>query len=393
MENDVKRDVKQLEQLLEREKRIKLICAELNSYVDLKSRLHTVIRHLKELAGCEAISIRLQSEGDYPFYVFNGFPESFILKENSLCARDAYGNKITLPDGKGYELECICGCVIRGNYDHCMPFFTQKGSFYTNSTSDLIKDVDKTECLGETRNYCNWCGYESVALIPIRSENNNIGLIQLNDKRRGIFNDEFLEYLEMIAEQIALAVRNSLIYTKLQEAVKEVKILNKKLETAAKTDPLTGLINRRAFIAMTDYEKTRFTRSKKPFSLIMCDIDHFKPINDSMGHDAGDYILTELAQLLQKSVRAQDTVCRWGGEEFIILLPETDLAGGKKLAEKLRKTIEAKNFHFSFRDIAVTMSFGITSCEDNITIYTYIKEADECMYMAKKTGRNRIVAK
>jgi diguanylate cyclase (GGDEF)-like protein len=391
MENDVNYDIKLLERLLEREKRIKLICAELNNYVDLKSRLHTVLRHLKELVGCEAISIRLHSDGDYPYYVYDGFPESFIRKENSLCAQNADGDKITISSAKDYVLECVCGSVIRGNFDRNLPFFTQKGSFHTNSTSELLKDVHNVDCLGKTRNYCNWCGYESVALIPIRSERGNIGLIQLNDKRRGIFNNEFLEYLEMISEQIALAVRNSLIYEKLQEAMEEVTILNQKLEIAAKTDSLTGLINRRAFIAVTEYEKKRYSRSNRPFSLIMCDIDYFKRINDSMGHDAGDYVLTELAKLLQKSLREQDTVCRWGGEEFIILLPETDLAGGKNLAEKLRGVIEEKRFLYNSREFSLTMSFGITTFQDNINIYTYIKEADESLYVAKKSGRNKVV--
>jgi diguanylate cyclase (GGDEF)-like protein len=235
------------------------------------------------------------------------------------------------------------------------------------------------------------CGYESVALIPIKSEGENIGLIQINDKRRDMFTEECLEYLEMIAEQIALAVQNSLKHIKLQETLKEIKTLNKKLAIAAKTDPLTGLMNRKAFMGMAEYEKKRFARSKKPFSIIMCDIDHFKSINDSMGHDAGDYVLVQIAELLRKSVRQQDTVCRWGGEEFIILLPETNLSGGKKLADKLRKTIESEEFYFNSRKLKITMSFGITFCEENVTVYSYIKEADELMYQAKKSGRNRIV--
>jgi diguanylate cyclase (GGDEF)-like protein len=393
MENGVNHDIKLLEKLLEREKRLKLICAELNSFVDLKSRLHTVTRHLKELSGCAAVSIRLASEGDFPYYAYDGFPESFIVKESSLRARDGRGDAIAPPDGKGYALECICGCVIRGRCDPGLPYFSKKGSFRTHSTTELLKDVRVAECVGETRNYCNRCGYESVALVPIRAEGGNVGLIQLNDTRRGAFDDEMVEYFETIAEQIALAVQNSLVYTRLQEAMEEIKTLNKKLETAANTDSLTGLINRRAFVAMTEYEKKRFARSSRPFSLIMCDIDHFKRINDTMGHDAGDFILAELAKLLRESLRQQDMVCRWGGEEFIILLPETDLAGGKNLAEKLRKIVEGRKFLFGSREIAVTMSFGITSCEGNVTIYTYIKEADECMYIAKKSGRNRVVVR
>jgi diguanylate cyclase (GGDEF)-like protein len=383
--------IEKLNEMLEREKRIKLICAELNRFVDLKSRLKTVIKYIKGLAGCEAISIRLHSEKDYPYFVYNGFKSTFIKHETSICAMDDTDRINPLSDGDVRLLECICGYVIQGECEPDLPFFTKYGSFWTNNTTSLLNDKSLTDCVGKTRNYCNMCGYESVALIPIKSEGENIGLIQINDKRRDMFTEECLEYLEMIAEQIALAVQNSLKHIKLQETLKEIKTLNKKLAIAAKTDPLTGLMNRKAFMGMAEYEKKRFARSKKPFSIIMCDIDHFKSINDSMGHDAGDYVLVQIAELLRKSVRQQDTVCRWGGEEFIILLPETNLSGGKKLADKLRKTIESEEFYFNSRKLKITMSFGITFCEENVTVYSYIKEADELMYQAKKSGRNRIV--
>ena len=387
----MEQNIEKLIEMLEREKRIKLICAELNRFVDLKSRLNTVIEHIKGVAGCEAISIRLHSDNDYPYFVYNGFPVSFIKHESSLCAKDESGSTILSSDGDAPMLECVCGAVIRGVFETGLPFFTKFGSFWTNNTTALLTENSIAGYVGKTRNYCNWSGYESVALVPIKSEGKNIGLIQLNDKRRDIFTEDKLEFLEMIAEQIALAVQNSLIYTKLQETLKEIKTLNRKLEIAAKTDPLTGLINRKAFLAVADYEKKRFVRSKKAFSIIMCDIDHFKSINDSLGHDAGDYVLVQVAELLKKSVREQDTVCRWGGEEFIILLPETELSGGKKLADKLREAIQAQSFFFQLQKLKITMSFGITFCKEDITVYSYIKEADELMYQAKKSGRNKVV--
>ena len=388
----MEQNIEKLKDMLEKEKLIKRIFAELNRFVDLKSRLDTVIKYIRELAGCEAISIRLESDKDYPYFVYDGFSSSFIKHESSICARDENGRAIPLQGGESLMLVCVCGAVIRGVIDPDLPFFTGYGSFWTNNTTVLLKQKSLAGCIGKTRNYCNWCGYESVALIPIKSEGNNIGLIQINDKHRDKFTAENLEFLEMIAEQIALAVQNSLIHTKLQESLKEIKTLNRKLEIAAKTDPLTGLINRRAFMAVAEYEKKRFVRNEKPFSIIMCDIDHFKSINDSMGHEAGDFVLVQVAELLKKSVRQQDTVCRWGGEEFIILLPETDLSGGKKLADKLRKTIESNEFNFKSQGLKVTMSFGITSCDENVTVYSYIKEADELMYQAKKSGRNRVAA-
>jgi diguanylate cyclase (GGDEF)-like protein len=388
----MKKNVKILEDMLEREKRIKLICAELNRFVDLKSRLNIVIKHIKALVGCEAVSIRLYSEGDYPYFVYDGFTSSFIRHETSILGRNDDGTAASSLDGEEPPLECVCGSVIRGVFEPDLPFISNFGSFFTNSTTALLTDRSLTVCLGRTRNYCNWSGYESVALVPLKSEGKNIGLIQLNDKLRDIFTEEKLEVLEMIAEQVALAVQNSFIYAKLQDSLKEIKTLNRKLEIAAKTDPLTGLINRKAFLAVADYEKKRFSRSKKPFSIIMCDIDHFKSINDSMGHEAGDYVLVQTSELLKKSVRQQDTVCRWGGEEFIILLPETDRLGGKKLADKLRSTVESKEYYFKSYRIKITMSFGITFCEDNVTVYSYIKEADELMYKAKRSGRNTVVA-
>ena len=108
----MKVSIKEYEKLLEREKKAKFICAELNNFVDLKPTLITVIENIKVLTNCEAISIRLHYDGDYPYYVYNGFPESFIEKENSLCTKDENGDRIPSSDGKSFLLECMCGNII-----------------------------------------------------------------------------------------------------------------------------------------------------------------------------------------------------------------------------------------------------------------------------------------
>ena len=167
--------------------------------------------------------------------------------------------------------------------------------------------------------------------------------------------------------------------------------LIKQLEDLASTDQLTGLSNRRDMLAKIEHEIFRYRRNKNTFALILCDIDHFKKINDSYGHDAGDYILINVAQSLKETVRNYDTVSRWGGEEFLIILPETDLDGGIQVAEKIRLTIEAKVFYYNQHEIKLTISFGISAFEDNMTIDSCIKKADEYLYVAKKTGRNKIV--
>ena len=213
------------EVLLARELAARQICADLNNFVDLQPTLITIINHLKNLTSCEAVAIRLHDDGDYPYYVYNGFPESFIKQENSLCSRDSEGERIVLPDGSGYLLDCMCGNILRGRFDPAFPFFTEGGSFWSNHTTALLAGTSAEDRQAETRNYCNSCGYESVALIPIKAQGERIGLIQFNDHRQGMFTQSLIEYLEMISENIGLAVRNSMAYTKLREALDEIKIL------------------------------------------------------------------------------------------------------------------------------------------------------------------------
>jgi len=211
--------------VLERERIAKCICAELNNFVDLKPALMTIMGHVKALTGCQAVSIRLYDDGDYPYYVYDGFPESFIQKENRLCAKDDHGNTISSPDGKGYRLECMCGNVIRGRFDSALPFFTKQGSFWSNNTSKLLASTSEEDRQTNTRNYCNSCGYESVGLVPVRARGETIGLIQLNDMRTDMFTKELIEYMEMIGEQTGLAIINSLTYEKLKTALADAKIL------------------------------------------------------------------------------------------------------------------------------------------------------------------------
>ena len=163
------------------------------------------------------------------------------------------------------------------------------------------------------------------------------------------------------------------------------------LEEAACTDMLTGLSNRRDFSAKFKGETSRFNRNNKPFSIIMGDIDFFKKINDMYGHDCGDSVLKNIAEIMKSSLRLQDVVCRWGGEEFVIMLTETDLAGGKKYAEILRKKISSNTFYFNNIAIKTTMCFGVAVYDHLMTIEKVISIADKSMYKAKSEGRNCVI--
>jgi len=151
-------------------------------------------------------------------------------------------------------------------------------------------------------------------------------------------------------------------------------------------DNLTGLYNRHFFDKNITKEVERTMRYQHQLSLIMLDIDHFKQVNDTYGHDVGDSVLIELATILTQNCRQSDIPLRWGGEEFIILLPETDVLGAEKIAERIRQTIEAYNFTTAGHQ---TASFGVAELKQDYQIL--IKQADESLYKAKENGRNMVV--
>lgn len=165
----------------------------------------------------------------------------------------------------------------------------------------------------------------------------------------------------------------------------------KKLTRDSETDPLTGLFNRRTFLNKIEHEALRFRRTQKPFSLIFGDIDFFKKINDTYGHSAGDAVLISVSNLLKTGKREIDQVARWGGEEFLILLPETDLNGAVLLAQKLRELVSNIPTHHEDQKICVTMSFGVSSYDKDTNIEKTIDIADQRLYLAKNSGRNKVV--
>ncbi len=242
-----------VDEILKRERIAKQICARLNNYTKLKPSLITVISMIKDLSNCQAVSIRLHDQGDYPYYVYNGFPDGFIKKENSLCSKDKNGKRIKLSDINEYQLECMCGNVIRGRFEESLPFFSSKGSFWSNNTSAMLASTSEEDRQARTRNYCNSCGYESVALIPIKSSDKRIGLVQINDRRIGMFDQGFIEFMEMIGEQIGLAVESSMSFEKIKAQKIELEAAYKKLqqmqEELVETKKLAALGNLVAGIA------------------------------------------------------------------------------------------------------------------------------------------------
>ncbi|HPT72963.1 MAG TPA: diguanylate cyclase [Candidatus Cloacimonadota bacterium] len=164
------------------------------------------------------------------------------------------------------------------------------------------------------------------------------------------------------------------------------------LDLVARKDPLTNLSNRRDIIEKLKYSQITFERNHKPFSLVMTDIDFFKNINDTYGHEAGDYVLVFLAKLLQKTLRKQDIISRWGGDEFLLLLPDTDLEGGVVVGEKIKMHLEQKSCLYGKHHIKFTVSSGVTCYAAEGEIHDTIRQADEAMYASKQNGRNEVTA-
>jgi len=170
--------------------------------------------------------------------------------------------------------------------------------------------------------------------------------------------------------------------------VTALKQAEEQLQRLSTTDPLTGAYNRRMFMDLLAKELQRVDRYGEPFSLLMFDIDHFKAVNDQYGHDAGDRVLVEMVRLSMDTIRQSDALARWGGEEFMVLLPQTDGDMAYTLGERLRKHIARHTFIGAGH---LTVSVGVTSCGSGDTIDSLLKRVDEALYSAKESGRNRVV--
>lgn len=193
----------------------------------------------------------------------------------------------------------------------------------------------------------------------------------------------------------ALVVGAALLVLLLVLAVSRYRLSQqaaRQLATVARTDPLTGLANRRGFADAIEREIARATRSGVPFALAAIDLDHFKRVNDRYGHDAGDAVLREIARRMVATVRGNDLVARWGGEEFLVLLPDTDRPGAVLLGEELRGLVCGAPVRIGAIEISVSITVGISVFAMGMTLDACLREADQALLQGKQAGRNRVVA-
>jgi diguanylate cyclase (GGDEF)-like protein len=214
--------------------------------------------------------------------------------------------------------------------------------------------------------------------VPIVYRDRVTGLIALYNFGNRAFTEADARVAELFASQVAIAMENS----------RQVA----QYERQAVTDVLTGLYNRRAFIPMGEKEVGRARRYRRPLALILFDIDHFKKVNDAHGHIIGDRVLQVLTNLVTKTTRATDLVCRYGGEEFIVLMPEANREEGLAMAERLRQEISRMTVVTEVGDLSLTVSLGVAAlaAEEDEALENLISRADRAMYQAKAAGRNTV---
>lgn len=218
-----------------------------------------------------------------------------------------------------------------------------------------------------TRHSCNYA---------LKVEQQQLGELRLMRNYR--FSETDLQLLETLLCCLIYPLKNATLF---HQALK-----------MAYTDPLTKAHNRASFDDTIKREISLATRNAKKLSLIFFDIDHFKAINDTYGHDCGDIALTLCAKWIKESLRESDIIFRYGGEEFVLLLSDTDADGAGLLAERIRGSIESHTLAYGMETIKITASLGVSTFRDSDTIESFIKRADEAMYSAKSNGRNQVVS-
>lgn len=256
--------------------------------------------------------------------------------------------------------DCLCGLAVK--------------------TGQLIYSASSDEDSRHTIRYPEMTDHGHV-IVPLKTGEQVTGVLYLSLQAGAQFNARQRKLLETIGSQLAIAMENARLY-------EETRALSLH-------DPLTGLANRRLMSLELEKTLARSSRSGKPFSLVMLDLDHFKNYNDLYGHTAGDRLLAGISRLILEEIRRIDLGTRYGGEEFLLILPDTELADAMDVAERIRARVEATAFPLSedMRSTGITVSLGVASWDSSIVSEDIlITRADTALYMAKFRGRNQVAS-
>jgi len=504
---NLERRIQELEEYQKREATISILSL-INKINDLHDLITEVSWLLQSWSGCEAVGIRMKENGHFPYLHTSGFSANHIQTENNLCTAAPHGGQIWDSTTDNPLLEGMCGKVLSRRFNPQLPFFTEYGSFCTNSTSELQNSAGHAANDAQSCTKCHSQGYESVALIPLKSGSEVFGLLQLNDSRTNMFSSQILTLLEKLAFNLSISLEKKSATQKLRKTKEELaaiydnapiimivldtnyrvvkhnqytneffnstnedlrgqilaevincpyyynssqncctnthfdqctigniicyafehgksyrhiearinlynenkiesyvfllscslirgdqetqalitmlditerKNFEEKLNYMSFHDTLTGLYNRNFF----QEEMNRLQDGRyDPISIIICDLDGFKFINDTLGHQSGDELLANTGELLRQNFRFSDIVARIGGDEFAILAPSTDTEKAEQLAQRLRRAVQ----EYNEKDPRVPISLSIgyaTEQSRNPDMRKLFREADDVMYREK----------
>lgn len=243
------------------------------------------------------------------------------------------------------------------------------------SYTDLRRERDRLPLFGPREQWDP--APRSAAFLPLAVDGRTLGAVVAWDPAPGRFGEREMDLLRRIGTVAPLPLRSATRY--------------EEVERKASTDALTGLANRDTFETRFAAQSGYFDRYARPFSVVILDVDHFKRFNDTWGHEAGDRVLKHVADLLRNTVRELDLPARLGGEEFVVLLPETGLRPAAEVAERIRRAIEVRSVVWNGRPLSVTVSLGVAACPDCVaTPGELLAAADAALYRSKGAGRNRV---
>lgn len=282
----------------------------------------------------------------------------------SLMLLDEKSNELCIKGFSGLDEQSI----IRSRLKIGEPI---AGVVAQEGTPILVTDIE-TDSRFQRQNRTSYRS-KSFLCAPIKLDQDLMGVISVADKktREGVFSELDLKILCMITRQVAVAIETAKLY--------------KELSYLSITDPLTNMFNYRHFAKTLDQEIKRLKRYPGDLCLLMIDVDDFKSYNDSFGHLAGDGLLKEVARLLNENLRSVDIACRYAGDEFVIILPQTKIPQAEVVAEKIKQKVE----EFPFKR-KITLSIGVATYSNNLDRFELMLKADTALYDAKKHGKNRV---
>lgn len=352
-----------------------------------ESNIGLALEHLGDPAGALAHHLRGLALRERIGDVY-GQVNSHVTMTSALIRLNRY-------DEAQQQLELAEGLLTQGNHGLASAIANRR--------------VDLAEARGDFRDALRWQREVTRLNAELASDDHNSRVAELQErfdsdqrlreidllKSNAIVNDMQLQRRTLLLTvSLAIGVLLVILFAVLYSRLRLGRLTARELQSMVRTDAVTGLANRRHMMERIENEKLRSRRSRRPFTLLMVDIDRFKMINDKYGHGIGDAVLVEVAQRMQAQVRGQDMLARWGGEEFLVVLPDTDMTGACVVAEKLRLAVSSIPMKIPDQDLPISLSvtIGVAECAPDISVDECVKVADEAMYVGKRGGRDRVVA-